>query len=143
MVNKVILVGNVGRDPEMRTLEGGSSVCTLPLATNETYTKDGEKVSNTEWHNIVLWRKLAEITEKYVKKGDLICVEGKIRTRSYDDKEGNKKYSTEIVADGMKMMGKRESADAPQSQPTTPSSQPTAVEPQLTTTEQVSDDLPF
>lgn len=104
-VNKVILVGHVGKDPEVRYLEGGVAVARLPLATSESYkNKEGQKVEQTEWHNIVLWRGLAEITEKYVRKGKLIYVEGKIRTRSYGD-ENNKKYITEIIADSMTMLG--------------------------------------
>jgi single-strand DNA-binding protein len=107
-VNKVILVGNVGKDPEVRYLEKGVAVAKFPLATSETYKgKDGEKVTATEWHNVVLWRGLAETVEKYVKKGSQLYIEGKIRTRTYDDKDGNKRYVTEIVADLMQMLGKR------------------------------------
>ena len=104
-VNKVILVGHVGKDPEVRYLEGGVAVARLPLATSESYkNKEGQKIEQTEWHNIVLWRGLAEITEKYVRKGRLIYIEGKIRSRSYGD-ENNKKYITEIIADSMTMLG--------------------------------------
>jgi single-strand DNA-binding protein len=106
-INKVILVGNVGKDPDVRYLESRVPVCTIPIATNETYTKNGERIKNTEWHNVVLWRKLAEVAEKYVKKGDLLYIEGKIRSRNYEDKEGNKRFVTEIVADSMQMLGKR------------------------------------
>ncbi|BDX38277.1 single-stranded DNA-binding protein [Tenuifilaceae bacterium CYCD] len=105
-VNKVILVGNVGKDPEVRHLEGGATVARFPLATNETYTdKSGKKVTQTEWHNIVVWRGLADIAEKYVKSGKLLFVEGRIRTSSYDDKDGNKRYSTEIVCDNFRFLG--------------------------------------
>jgi single-strand DNA-binding protein len=108
-VNKVILVGRVGKDPEIRHLESGVAVANFPLATSENYTaKNGEKVTTTEWHNIVLWRGLAEVAERYVKKGTQLYVDGKIRTRSWDDKDGNKKYITEIVADTMQMLGSRE-----------------------------------
>lgn len=108
-VNKVILVGNVGKDPEVRYLEKGVAVARFPLATSETYKgKDGEKVTATEWHNIVLWRGLAETAEKYVRKGSQLYIEGRIRNRSYDDKDGNKRYMTEIVADQMQMLGKRQ-----------------------------------
>lgn len=108
-VNKVILVGNVGIDPEVRYLEGGTAVASLRMATSETYkNKNGERITQTEWHNIVLWRGLAEITEKYVKKGMQLYVEGRLRTRSWDDKEGNKRYTTEIVADSMKMLSRKE-----------------------------------
>jgi single-strand DNA-binding protein len=107
-VNKVILVGNVGKDPETRYLEGGSAVSKFSLATSEVYrNKDGEKITTTEWHNIVLWRGLAEIAEKYVKKGSQLFIEGRIKTRSYTDKEGNTRYITEIVGDNMQMLGKR------------------------------------
>lgn len=107
-VNKVILVGNVGKDPETRYLEGGTAVCSFSLATSETYrNRDGEKITNTEWHNIVLWRGLAEVAEKYVRKGSQLFIEGRIRTRSWDDKDGNKRYTTEIVGDNMQMLGRR------------------------------------
>jgi single-strand DNA-binding protein len=108
MINKVMLIGNVGRDPEVRYLDSGVVVAKFPLATSETYTnKNGDRVTNTEWHNIVLWRKLAEVAEKYVKKGHPLFIEGKIRSRSYDDKDGNKRYITEIVADNMQMLGRK------------------------------------
>lgn len=107
-VNKVILVGNVGKDPEVRHLDSGVAVANLPLATSETYTaKNGDKVTTTEWHNIVLWRGLAEVAEKYVKKGKQLYIEGRIRSRSYDDKDGIKRYITEIYADTMQMLGSR------------------------------------
>jgi len=105
-INKVILVGNVGKDPEIRHLDSGVAVANLPLATSESYTaKNGDKVTTTEWHNIVLWRGLAEVAEKYVTKGRQLHIEGRIKTRSYDDKDGNKRYITEIVADVMQMLG--------------------------------------
>ncbi len=107
-VNKAILIGYVGNDPEVRYLDSGTPVANFRLATSENYTnRSGEKVSQTEWHNIVVWRGLAEVTEKYVKKGTQLYIEGRIRTRTWDDKEGNKRYTTEIVADNMQMMGKR------------------------------------
>lgn len=109
-INKVILIGNVGKDPEVRHLDSGVAVTTFSLATSETYkNKEGQKVTNTEWHNVVLWRGLAEIAEKYVKKGNPLYIEGKIRTRSWDDKDGNKRYTTEIVADIMQMLGSKQS----------------------------------
>lgn len=108
MINKVILVGNVGRDPEVRYLDSGVAVAKFPLATSETYTnKSGDKVTNTEWHNVVIWRKLAEVVEKYVKKGQQLYLEGKISSRSYEDKDGIKKYITEIVVDNLQMLGKK------------------------------------
>jgi single-strand DNA-binding protein len=107
-VNKVILVGHVGQDPEVRYLDNGIPVCTIRMATSEVYkNKSGERVTTTEWHNVVLWRGLAEVAEKYVKKGSQIYIEGKLRTRSWDDKDKNKRYTTEIVADVMQLLGKR------------------------------------
>ncbi len=111
MVNKVVLVGNAGQDPEVRHLESGVAVANFNLATNETYKdKNGEKVTQTEWHRIVLWRGLAEVVEKYVKKGELLYIEGRLRTRSWDDKDGNKRYTTEVFADAMKMLGRKPAA---------------------------------
>ena len=105
-LNKVTLIGNLGKDPEVRHLESGASVANFSMATTETYkNRNGEKVSQTEWHNIVLWRGLAEISEKYLKKGDKIYIEGRIRTRSWQDKDDNTRYSTEIVGDNMIMLG--------------------------------------
>ncbi|MFZ5941393.1 MAG: single-stranded DNA-binding protein [Bacteroidota bacterium] len=116
-VNKVVLIGNVGRDPETRYLDKDTAVSRFTLATSETYrTREGEKVTNTEWHNIVLWRGLATVAEKYVRKGSQIYIEGKIKTRSYDDKDGVKKYVTEIVADNMVLLGKRQDDDSHGSQ---------------------------
>jgi single-strand DNA-binding protein len=104
-VNKVILIGNLGKDPEVRHLEGGVAVARFPLATSESFKdKNGQKQEKTEWHNIVLWRGLAEVAEKFLKKGQSVFIEGKIRTNQYQDKEGNQRYSTEIVADNMTML---------------------------------------
>jgi single-strand DNA-binding protein len=105
-VNKAILIGNVGKDPEVRYLENGAAVTTIPIATSEDYTDKttGEKKSVTDWHNITLWRGLAEIAKNYVKKGTKIYVEGKIRTRSYIDKDNIVRYTTEIVADQMQIL---------------------------------------
>lgn len=144
-INKVILLGNLGRDPEIRSLENGAMVAKFPLATSETYkNRNGERVETTEWHNVVMWRGLAEIAEKYLRKGSRVYIEGKIRTRSYDDKDGNKKYITEIEADNMLMLDGRgdrpdsggiPSYEPPVSSPTQPSSPlPDSSEP---------DDLPF
>ena len=108
-VNKVILIGNLGKDPEVRYLEGGSAVAKFTLATTESYKdKTGKKIDQTEWHNIVVWRGLAEVAEKYLKKGMQIYVEGKLRSRSWEDKEGNKKYTTEIVGDTFTILGRKE-----------------------------------
>src|SRR5512145_424877 len=107
-VNKVILVGHVGQDPEVRYLESNTPVCTISLATSDVYkNKNGERVTTTEWHNVVLWRGLAEVAEKYVKKGSQVYIEGKLRTRSWDDKDKIKRYTTEIVADVMQLLGKK------------------------------------
>ncbi len=107
-VNKVILVGNVGKDPETRYLDENTAVCKFSLATSEVYrNKEGEKITQTEWHNIVLWRGLAQVAEKYVKKGSQLFIEGRIRSRSYDDRDGNKRYITEIVGDNMQMLGRK------------------------------------
>ena len=107
-VNKVILIGNLGKDPEVRHLENGASVANFSIATSENYKdrKTGEKVSQTEWHNIVVWRGLAEIAEKYLKKGDKIYIEGKLKTRNWMDQEGKNRYTTEVIADNMTMLGK-------------------------------------
>ena len=107
-VNKVILIGNVGKDPETRYLDESTAITKFPMATSETYkNRNGERVSNTEWHNVVLWRGLAQVAEKYVKKGTQIYIEGRIKTRSYDDADGNRKYITEIVGDQMQLLGRR------------------------------------
>jgi single-strand DNA-binding protein len=110
-VNKVILVGNVGKDPEIRHLDSGVAVANFPLATSESYiAKNGDKVTTTEWHNIVLWRGLAEVAEKYVTKGRQLYIEGRIRTRNYDDKDGVKRYVTEIYGDVMQLLGSKDGA---------------------------------
>lgn len=114
-VNKVILVGNLGKDPEIRHLENGTAVANFTIATSESYKdKAGARVDQTEWHNIVVWRKLAEIAESYLKKGSQIYLEGKLRTRSWEDQQGNKRYTTEVVADTFTMLGKKEVAQNPQ-----------------------------
>ncbi len=106
-INKVILIGHLGKDPEARTLEGGVSVVSFPLATSETFNKDGRKVEQTEWHNIVMWRGLADVAAKYLQKGKLVYIEGKLRTRSFEDKEGIKKYTTEVVAENFTLLGRK------------------------------------
>lgn len=111
-VNKVILVGHLGKDPEIRYLEGNISVVNFPLATSENYVKDGKRIEQTEWHNIVMWRGLADVAAKYLTKGRLVYIEGKLRTRSYEDKEGVRRYSTEIVADSFNMLGRRSDFEA-------------------------------
>jgi len=106
-VNKVILVGNLGKDPELRYTASGTAVATFSLATSDRYKdRNGEMQEKTEWHNVVAWRQLAEICGKYLHKGKQVYIEGKIQTRSYDDRDGNKRYITEIVADQMQMLGR-------------------------------------
>lgn len=108
-VNKVILVGNLGKDPELRYTPSGTAVASFSLATTERYKdREGNRQEKTEWHNIVAWRQLAEICGKFLHKGKQVYIEGKIQTRSYDDRDGNKRYITEIVADQMQMLGSRE-----------------------------------
>jgi len=106
-INKVILIGHLGKDPELRHLEGGVSVASFPLATTETFNKDGRKIEQTEWHNIVLWRSLADVAGKFLQKGKLVYIEGKLRTRQFEDKEGVKKYTTEVVAENFTMLGRK------------------------------------
>jgi single-strand DNA-binding protein len=104
-VNKVILIGNLGKDPEVRYLEGGIAVANFPLATTETFRdKNGNKNEQTEWHQIVLWRRLAEVAEKFLRKGQQVYLEGKIRSRSWEDKDGNKRYTTEIFGDSLTIL---------------------------------------
>ena len=103
----MILIGHLGKDPELRSLEGGVSVTSFPLATSETFNKDGQRVEQTEWHNIVMWRGLADLAAKFLQKGKLVYIEGKLRTRSFEDKEGIKKYTTEIVAENFTMLGRK------------------------------------
>jgi single-strand DNA-binding protein len=108
-INKVILVGNVGKDPVIRYFDKGVAKATFPLATSETYTnQQGETITSTEWHNIVLWRALAEVAEKTVKKGSQVYIVGKIKTRSYVDKDGVNKYITEILADTLLLLEKKQ-----------------------------------
>ena len=139
-VNKVILIGNVGKDPDVRYLDSGVAVATFSLATTERgYTlQNGTQVPDrTEWHNIVLWRGLAQTAEKYVHKGDKLYIEGKIKSRSYDDQNGIKRTIVEIFADNMEMLTPR-GASQPQTQ-AAPAQQPV----QQPVAENPSDDLPF
>lgn len=116
-LNKVMLIGNVGKDPEVRYLDGNAKVASFTLATTERYKdrNSGETKENTEWHNIVAWRVLADTVEKYVKKGSQLYIEGRIRTRQWTDQSGNKRYSTEIMADNLQLLGRKEGSAAPQS----------------------------
>ena len=149
LVNKVILLGNVGKDPEVRYLDSGIAVASFPLATSDrAYTlANGTQVpERTEWHNLVLWRGLAETAEKYVHKGDKLYIEGKIRTRSYDDQAGVKRYVTEIFVDNMEMLTPKGTStgtfahNQPASSAAAPQSQP-IVEPARD--DNSADDLPF
>jgi single-strand DNA-binding protein len=144
-VNKVILVGNVGKDPEVRHLEGNVSVAKFPLATSESYKKqDGTKVETTEWHNVVMWRGLADVAERFIRKGSLVYIEGKIKTKSWDDKEGIKRYSTEIVADTMTMLGRKPEDSLSGAAASTEYNKPAATEASTVPSEpETGDDLPF
>lgn len=139
--NKVILIGNVGKDPEVKHLATGIAVASLTLATTERYrNKDGEFQDQTEWHNIVAWRNLAELSEKYIRKGSQIFVEGKIRTRSWTDQSGAKRYTTEIVADNIRLLDRKAGTQA------APADAATQTQPPVYTVvagEGVEDDLPF
>jgi single-strand DNA-binding protein len=107
-LNKVMLIGNLGKDPDIQYLEGNIPVSKFPLATTETYKdKNGKAISQTEWHNIVLWRGLAELAQKYLRKSSLVYVEGHLKTRYWEDREHNKKVATEIIADNIIMLDKR------------------------------------
>ena len=168
MINKAILIGNVGQDPEIRytgDVNNGTKVATFRLATTERYRdRSGNLQEHTEWHNIVVWRNTADVVEKYVKKGTQVYVEGRIRTRSWDDQTGNKRYVTEIVADTLQLLGRRpegqgqqqggyqtpgqqqpayqqQSAQQPYQQQ--PYQQPAQPQVKPMTEEQGDDDLPF
>jgi len=119
-VNKVILIGNLGKDPEVRKLENGATLASFSIATSESYTdkQSGKKIENTEWHDIVLWRGLAEVAEKFLKKGTKIYVEGRLKKRSWQDREGNTRYSVEIIGDEMTILSKPE-AQTKQKEPYT------------------------
>lgn len=139
-VNKVILVGNLGKDPEVRSLENGTKVATCTMATSESYRdkNTNERKDITDWHDIVLWRGLAEIAEKYLRKGSLVFVEGKLKSRRYQTKEGEMRYTTEVVVDELKMLGARpiEGAASPSSITQEPVSQQSSAPSE-------GDDLPF
>ena len=119
-INKVILVGNLGQNPELRYTPNGIAVCTLRMATSESYTDraSGERITNTEWHNVVLWRGLAETAGKYLKTGSQCYIEGKLKTRQWQDQQGQNRYTTEVVADVMQLLGPAPGRDAqPQAAP--------------------------
>ncbi len=141
MANKVILLGRAGRDPEVRRMDNNMALARFTLATSEYWSKDGNRTEHTEWHNIVMWRGLAEVAEKYVRKGSLLYIEGRLRSRSWDDKDGNKRYTTEILADVMNLVGPRPDGQSGSS----PQSAPEISMPPIETTDlnSVPDDLPF
>ncbi|MBO4765403.1 MAG: single-stranded DNA-binding protein [Bacteroidales bacterium] len=114
-LNKVLLIGNVGKDPDVRHLEGGASVASFTLATTERYRErgSGETKELTEWHNIVAWRQLADLAENFIRKGSQIFVEGRIRSRSWDDQNGQKRYITEILADSIQLLGRKGDSPIP------------------------------
>lgn len=158
MINKVILVGNVGIDPEVRTTESGVKVARLRLATSERYTdrQSGEKKELTEWHTITLWRGLADIVDRYVHKGSQLYIEGRLRTREWVDKDNVKRYTTEILADNMQLLGSRSDSQVAATATAAPTSAP-AMQPAAQSAAQPSyqqpaaipsvqddpDDLPF
>ena len=146
-INKVILVGNVGKDPEIQYIKEDVPVAKFTLATSETFrNKNGEKVTNTEWHNIVVWRGLAKVVEQYVKKGSQLYLEGKISTRSYE-KDGVTKYFTEIIFNNLEMLGKAQGAGGESTSSTTQTETKAPVSeeniPDATYNAEQGDDLPF
>ena len=115
-VNRVMLIGNLGKDPDIQFLEGNIGVAKFSLATTETYKdRSGKLISQTEWHTVVLWRGLAELAQKYLHRGSLVYIEGRLKTRSWEDKDGNKKFATEIVGDNLIMLDKRNEGAQPYS----------------------------
>ena len=139
-LNKVMLIGHLGKDPEMQYLEGNIALAKFSLATSESFKdKAGNWTDKTEWHNIIMWRGLAETAEKYLKKGSFVYIEGKIQNRSWDDKDGNKRYITEIRAERMNMLDKKP-ADSNVDSSATSSSTSSNIE---TSSEVIEDDLPF
>lgn len=145
MINKVILVGNLGKKPEIREIEGGRKVANFSIATNESYTsKSGERVKNTEWHNIEMWDRLAEIADKYLDKGSTVYVEGKIKTDQWTDKDNNTRYTTRIRVNNLQMLGGRtnEGENNTEAPAATPASPPPAAKNDSNKPEE-EDDLPF
>jgi single-strand DNA-binding protein len=139
-INRVILVGNLGKDPDVITFDNGVKKATFSLATSESYkNRDGNRVDQTEWHNIVLWRGLADIAERYLRKGNQIYIEGKLRTRSYEQ-DGVKKYITEVVGDNMTMLGSRRESSDEHSGSSSQATQQPAAENDI---QPPDDDLPF
>ena len=149
-VNKVILIGNLGADPEIRSLTSGAKVARIRIATSETYTnKEGERITNTEWHSVNLWRGLADISEKYLTKGSSVYIEGRLRTRSYDYKDGVTRYVTEIEGDNMTMLGSRGDSNnsggssSNQNDQSAPEPKAKKAQPKAAEANEDEDDLPF
>ena len=145
-VNKVILMGNLGADPELRYTNTGTAVANFRIATNDRWTdKNGESQERTEWHNIVAWSKLAEICGKYLKKGKPVFIEGRLQTRSWEDQSGNKRYTTEIVAQTMQMLGRAGDTNEGGSnwEARTPNAEPQQVPDIPVGSSASDDDLPF
>jgi single-strand DNA-binding protein len=142
-LNKVMLIGHLGDEVKMHYFEGGNCIGRFPVATNETYTnkQTGEKVSNTEWHNIVVRNKGAEICEKYLKKGDKIYVEGRLKNRQWQDESGQMRYSTEVHVNDFTFLSPPKEGAAAMGQPT--ASQPSTSQPEATISPAEDDDLPF
>ena len=137
-----MLIGNLGRDPDVQHLEGNIAVAKFPLATTETFKdRAGKLISQTEWHTVVLWRGLAELAQKYLHKGSLVYIEGRLRTRSWDDKEGNKKFATEVVGDNLIMLDKRN--DLPHSSSSASNEGIEGFNPDIPPLGESSQDLPF
>ena len=144
MVNKVILIGNLGKDPEVRTLENGAMYAKFSLATNESYKdKNGDWQNITEWHNIIMWRALAESAEKKLKKGSQIYLEGKLTSRSYQDQDGNTKYITEVRANTYRSLDKRESSDQNNTYAASNTNTTVTKKPEPIADDAAADDLPF
>jgi len=144
MVNKAILVGRLGRDPEVRYTSSGTPVANFSLATDESWTdQNGERQRRTEWHQIVVWRRLAEICERYLRKGRLVFIEGQIQTREWEDRDGNRRRTTEIVARNMQMLGSRSDEmgmGSTAQRPSSPASEPAQPSQEVEITD---DDIPF
>ena len=154
MINKVILVGNLGKDPEVRVLESGTKVAKFTMATNENYRdKNNEWQTVTEWHNVILWRYLADSAERNLKKGSLVYVEGKLTSRKYQDKEGNDRYVTEVVANILRALDRRDSQggdsympsdeDDPFTSRTSSSTSTSSPSSESSQSDEEEDDLPF
>lgn len=147
-VNRVMLIGNLGRDPDLQYLEGNIAVAKFPLATTETFKdKNGNLVSQTEWHTVVLWRGLAELAQKYLHKGSLVFIEGRLRTRTWEDKDKNRRFSTEIVGDNLVMLDKRKENGEPYHAPDNQQENTTVPAPDINydggSAGMSKDDLPF